>query len=415
MSDGKNLMNSVQTQLLYCLAAYRLGSTPARLVPDLSAEDWVQLRQLAGMHKMAPMVFDALRQAPGFCGGDQEMIRAWKRDTMLQAAGQAMRSARIVQITAAMQKAGIRYAVLKGLVCRELYSSPDLRLSGDEDVLIDPADRTRSHEILAQCGCTMFMGDEDVTHWQDPSSGLHIELHSRLLSREDPEEDRLNSSMMEQLNHTVPAATAGGPVQTFAPTWHFVFLVCHALKHFLTGGVGIRTLCDIISFAERYQEEIDVPAAEKMLQGISGRVFLDQIFAIGEQWLGFDPAACGWQYSRTPDPEELLLDCLDAGIYGQSSMSRKHSAELVLQAKETGSKRTHLGSALFPPRKNLVRRYPELERWPVLLPVCWVRRIVTYGKEVGRSQGGNSPLESMAMGRQRTEMMAKYGIINRKK
>lgn len=404
-------MDSVEKQLLYCLEAYRLGRPAAKVVPGLGAEDWHRLRMLAGTHKMGPMVFETLWSTQGFCGTDKGLAAAWRRDTMLQAAGQTMCSSRIVAITAALEEAGVPYALLKGLVCRELYTRPDLRPSGDEDVLIRPADRQKCQEVLQQCGLQMVMGDENVTHWRDSLSGLHIELHSRLLSGAHPEEEELNARMMQQLDHTVTVPVSGGTVQSLAPTWHFVFLVCHALKHFLTGGVGVRTLCDVVSFAEHYKDEIDVPTVEKMLEGIHGRVFLDQILAMGQIWLSFDPAAAGWTYSGRPDPDSMIEDCLDAGVYGQSSMSRKHSAELVLQATDSGSTHVRLGSVLFPARKDMLRRYPELERWPVLLPVCWCRRLGTYAGEVLRSKGdGNSPLESVTMGRKRARMMQKYGI-----
>ena len=404
-------MNSIQEQLLYCLAAYRQGGQQAKTAP-LAAGDWAQLRHLASLHKMGPMVYETLRTVPGFCAGDPAQMAAWKRDTLVQAAGQAMRSGRMIQIGAALQEAGLRYALLKGLICRELYAQPDLRTSGDEDVLIDPADRPRCHQVLQNCGLVLAMDGDTVTHWQDPATGLHIELHSQLLDRDDPAQARLNDAMMQQLDHTVAAPVSGGTVQTFAPTWHFVFLVCHALKHFLAGGVGVRTLCDIVSFAQQYQGQIDIPAAAEWLESILGRVFLDQIFAVGQRWLGFDPQAAGWCYSALPDPGDLLEDCLEAGIYGQSSMSRRHSAELVLHARSTGKTRVGLRSALFPARKSLLRRYPELERWPVLLPVCWCRRLVTYAGEVLHSGSrGNSPLESVALGQKRAEMMQKYGIL----
>ena len=44
----------------------------------------------------------------------------------------------------------------------------------------------------------------------------------------------------------------GRQVLTLPPTAHFLFLIAHAMKHFITGGFGVRTLSDILSFGERY-------------------------------------------------------------------------------------------------------------------------------------------------------------------
>lgn len=408
-------MNSIEQQLLYCLAAYRLGKDTAELVPGLTAEQWTELQKLASLHKMGPMVFETLWRCPEFCGGDAQMIRSWKRDTLLKAAAQAMQSRRITEVSAGFSEHGIPHALLKGIICRDLYTRPDLRPSGDEDLLIFPEDQPRSRALLEQMGLRFMQGDDTVTHWQDPASGLHIELHTRLFSTGQKAEEKLNRILMDQLHHTVTASVTDGQVQTFSPTWHFIFLICHALKHFLTGGVGVRTLCDVVSYAEHYQKEIDFPAAECALESIRGRVFLDQIFAIGQRWLGFDPAGAGWTYARPPEPEEMLLDCLEAGIYGQSSMSRKHSAGLVLQAAEENAPRPSLRASLFPRREAMLRRYPELEQHPALLPICWVRRLGTYAKEIRHGGRENSPLESVSLGKKRTEMMVKYGILPKSK
>lgn len=411
-------MDAVQRQLLLCLAAYRLGCPQAEHVPGLSGENWINLKQLAAVHKLAPVVFDTLWKTPGFCDGDQRAAAQWKQETMLQAAGQAARSLRIVELLEKFRQQEIPYALVKGLLCRELYRHPDLRLSGDEDILVCPADRERCHLILNENGLQLMenIGGDDVTHWQDAATGLHIELHVRLFASGRREEEQLNRIYEQQLSRTVTAVVSGGEVQTFHPTYHFAFLVCHALKHFLAGGVGVRTLCDVLSFAEHYRAEIDRDRVEQLLKLVRGRIFLDQIFGMGQQWLGFDPAGAGWSYTVQPDPKALLLDCLDAGVYGQSSMSRKHSAGIVLEAAVGETSRLKLRGSLFPSRTHMTGRYPVLERWPVLLPVCWFHRLGSYALEVSRSQGAdNSPMASVALGKKRMEMMVKYGVLPQSK
>lgn len=38
-----------------------------------------------------------------------------------------------------------------------------------------------------------------------------------------------------------------------------------------------------------------------------------------------------------------------------------------------------LWTALFPPRKHLMRRYPWLERLPLLMPLAWLHRLIFRG------------------------------------
>ena len=407
-------MDQIQRQLLLCLRAFRLGEDAAETTESFSPEDWRRLYSLAAAHKISPVVYETLWSVPGFCGGDPALAAAWKRDAITQAAGQTARTQKLLELTGALDAAGVRYAVLKGAVCRQLYRKPDLRPSGDEDIFVPLEERSRCGEIFTHCGLAASAPDEEdcVDHWQDPCTGLHIELHTKLFSSGWPAETVLNPYFSEQLLHSAPTAVEENMVLTLKPTAHFLFLVSHAMKHFIMGGFGVRTLSDILSFAERYQESIDRNAVWGLLEQIHGTVFFEHLLSIGQAWLAFDPSPWGRLLPDPSDSDELLNDMLDAGIYGQTSMDRKHSAALALRAVRTGQTETSLRAALFPPASQLKGRYPILRRAPALLPAVWLHRMGCYGLEVLRSRGkGNSPRETVSLGTKRTEMMVRYGIL----
>ena len=112
--------------------------------------------------------------------------------------------------------------------------------------------------------------------------------------------------------------------------------------------------------------------------------------------------------------DHLLEDILDAGVYGNSSMSRKHSANITLEAitLDAQGKKAHasLRSTLFPSRKDLVGRYPYLEKHGYLLPIAWFSRIVTYMKE-SSSREDNKATETIKIGKERVALMKEYKII----
>lgn len=182
-----------------------------------------------------------------------QLAAQWRKDTMIQAASQCVKTQRLLRLTGALELAGIRYVVVKSALCRELYTRPDLRPSGDEDILISPEDFSRCSVVLVQDGLErMTEEDGPVTHWLDRQTGLHIELHTEHFSSKRASDRLLNDCFSQQLSRTFFAPISGGTVQTLEPTYHFLFLVCHAIKHFISGGFGIRTLSDIVTFAERF-------------------------------------------------------------------------------------------------------------------------------------------------------------------
>ena len=408
-------MKDEERQLLYCLTAYRLGQKTAQQVDNFCAMRWTRLYRLAAVHKLGAVVYETLRELPGFCGDQMQLAAQWRKETMMQAASQCAKTQRLLRLTEALQFAGIRYAVVKGALCRELYTQPDLRLSGDEDLFIAPEDYSECSVVLVQDGMNRVAEkDGPVTHWLDRQTGLHIELHTEYFASKRASDRLLNDCFSQQLSRTLLAPVSGGIVRTLEPTYHFLFLVCHAIKHFISGGFGIRTLCDIVTFAERFHGQIDRQAVNTWLEKVGGRIFLDQVLSIGQEYLSVNLA--DWPLSKPADPAAMLEDILEAGVYGQSSMSRLHSGALVLRAAEEGKTHTNLIRAAFPPKDELVSRYPILKKKPALLPFVWLCRLSNYGLELIKSpKNDNSLRDSIALGKRRTEMMIQYGIIPRDK
>ena len=407
-------MNKEERQLLCCLRAYRTGEAAAEIIESLSPEEWRRLYELSAAHKLTAVVFEMLHGREDFCSGDPALAGRWKRDAILQAVAQTGRTQKLLELTAALDGAGVRYALVKGAICRQLYHKGDLRPSGDEDLFIPPSERQYCGEVFARHGLRAVSPQEeaDVAHWHDPATGLHLELHTRQFSTGWTAERILNPYFEQQLEHTVTAAVEHTAVQTLQPTAHLLFLIAHTLKHFITGGFGVRTLSDLLSYCERYQEQIDHRTLWDMLERIRGAVFFRQLLQIGQLYLDFDAAPWGGIPSDPSDGNELLGDMLAAGIYGQTSMDRRHSGALALQTAQGRRTAPSLRGALFPPASQLKGRYPILRKAPVLLPVMWLHRMGHYGLELLRADGTeNSPWTTLSQGKQRTEMMVKYGIL----
>lgn len=132
---------------------------------------------------MVAMVYETLGRNPEFCWEDSALKARWRQSTLLQMSAQAVKTRRILEIAQALNHAGIPYAIVKGVVCRQMYAQRDLRPSGDEDMLIRSEDRQKCGELFQSLGFSYMqdMAENDVSHWADSRTGLHIELHLTLL------------------------------------------------------------------------------------------------------------------------------------------------------------------------------------------------------------------------------------------
>ena len=88
-------------------------------------------------------------------------------------------------------------------------------------------------------------------------------------------------------------------------------------------------------YAEAYGAEIDWDYLLEKCRGIHADVFAASLFDIGKKELNFNPEkACypeSWAEIEA-DGGDMLEDLIDGGVFGDSSMSRKHSSNITLQA-----------------------------------------------------------------------------------
>ena len=107
----------------------------------------------------------------------------------------------------------------------------------------------------------------------------------------------------------------------------------------------------------------------------------------------------------------LLEDVFSGGVFGGESLSRKHSANITLNAVEAEQegKKPSVLSAIFPGRKSMEGRYPWLKNHPGLLPLAWGKRIAGYAAQP--KDEDNDPAQSLRIGRERVELLRKLNVI----
>ena len=394
-------MEPVQRYFLSLLSCALSGEVPPE--EDLSPEEWDALFSLARQQKLLPLIFESLCRTQA--GKALPRFPALKREVISQVMLQARKTALLHRVLTALTGAGLHPLVVKGAVCRSLYPQPDHRPSSDEDLLILPEETGKCHEILTALGLFTEAdpgSDDYEIPYHQQNGPLYIELHRQLFPPESEAYGSLNRFFSDAHLRSV---TIDG-IPTLEPTDHLFYLICHAFKHFLHSGFGLRQVCDILLFAGSF--EIDWDILLENCRRIRADRFAAAIFRIGQRHLGFDTPLPRFDSIRV-DEMPMLLDLLDAGIYGGATLSRRHSSNITLEAaKAAGKKKTPLGASLFPSAKKLEGRYPWLKDKPWLLPAAWASRIGSYLKE---SRSGNSSAEALKIGKERVELLKYYGIL----
>lgn len=334
---------------------------------------------------------------------------------------QALKTESFLCLMESLNRQGVYPVTVKGIICRNLYPKPDCRISGDEDILIPKEQFHKCHQVLTESGLKVADENQDTEKEYEVSytarkGTLYIELHKSLFPPESNAYGDFNRFFEQADEHCVKIETEGRKVRTLGHTDHFFYLICHAFKHFLHSGFGIRQVCDIILYASRYGSEIDWNRVLKQCREIHGEYFTAALFQIGEKYLDFHADSAGipkkWQAMKV-DETMMLEDLLSAGIYGYGSKSRMHSSNITLNTAADqwhGRHSSNILKALFPSAGEMEKKYSYLRKHKWLLPVAWITRICRYCRET-ITRSDQTATEALQIGKHRVKLMKTYRII----
>lgn len=387
---------------------------------DITKNDWYALFRLADSQSVLPLIYQATYNCPS-AQEHADIMKSYFRVVSEQVAMQVMKTAEFLDVYQRLCKLGVRPLLVKGLICRNLYPLPDYRPSTDEDVFILPEHFELCHKEFMDFGMKLLKEDEDieevyeVSYWKDPML-LYIELHKSLFPVESDAYGDFNRFFEGVHEHAIQETIQGVPVFTLNYTEHLFYLICHAFKHFLGSGFGMRQVCDITLFANHYGKEIDWELVLDQCKEIGAETLVATLFRIGEKYLTFNPEkACYPESFRelAVDEDDLLNDMFEGGVLGNSDLSRIHSSNITLNAVTANKKgkesKGMVLKTIFPSRKYLVKWYKYLDKYPFLLPVAWVSRIFRYLGETDKRH--NDPGKAVQIGTQRVELLRKYGVL----
>ncbi len=407
-------MRSLRTGERLLLQALSRAIRGERLTLEehLAAADWEDLRKLTVQHRLLPLLAEALYPGSALSEIPGEWARlsdAARKRTIAQAA----RTAEFLDLMDELAARGLEPVVMKGVVCRCLYPQPEQRVSSDEDLLIPREELPAYHTALLACGLRLLDphmdldAAEEITY-TDPDRDLCLELHVKPFPGSDTMWGDINACFENVSGRSVSVEIYRRHLRTMEPTDHLLYLLCHAYKHLIYSGVGIRQICDLCLLGQRCVTEIDWISLRRNCEELGIETLAAAMFQIGQRWLEI-PAPAAFSDLK-PDEMPLLEDCLSGGLYGAEDLDRVHSRAFTLdsiRAEREGRQAHGTVRALFPSSNSLAGRYPYLRKRPWLLPAAWVQRACRY---LIREKA--DPGKSVRIGRERVALLRQYGLLH---
>lgn len=344
---------SENAEFTYLLSLLRglLRQEPAQELPEGCSFPGVL--RLAELHSVAGMAYYAVEglkvQPQGECAVEWRQIRD---KALVKDLTQEME---LEIIGGALSDAGIRYLPLKGSVIKLLYPQRDMRTMSDIDMLIDEENAARCRDILKGLGytCEHFGYDIHDVYYKPPV--MNVEIHRALFGEEGQEFQQVFNDAWRLCEND------GRFRYKFSDDAFFAYVLAHAIKHLEEGGTGIRTVMDLWVCLNS-DMNIDRERALELLEPSGKREQAALLVELSEVWFGE-----GRHSEATRKLEEYILG---SGTYGTVE-------NFAVNGIERSGRVGYALRLIFPTFTHMKQHYPVLKKAPVLLPGCWLVRLVT--------------------------------------
>ena len=377
----------------------------------LHQPDWPALVKFARTQSLTALFYVGACQYDEFASWDAAEYQKLQLETIVDVAAQAQRTQRFLALYQELIAAGLRPIVLKGILCRNLYGElADYRPSCDEDLYIPPTQMAKADEVLKQNGWRMTSHPESLDHpeklqvigYEDSAGILPLEIHPTWSGTGSPQQAKEKARFAGADERAITVEIEGVPLLSLNATDHYLYLYLHLVKHFEIAGVGLRQILDLAQFQRALAGQIDWRQIRKDIQALSSPGLYADVMALAQR-LGFKVDGM----FRQVEPDRLLEDCLEGGVFGSARPGHGRGAILSIAARyPSGTSRAQ--RLLFPSVAQLQDGRPWLVGRPWLLPVAWAQRA---GRLLFDSKWSRITLGSLKEARLRLKLLRQYGLL----
>ncbi len=339
-------------------------------VPEAMTDaEWKNLLRIAKMHGVRPTLYSEVCEENRLPEALQAEVHTAATQTVLQQYRLLFLSNYLTKLLAEHK---ISSVILKGVTIGAYYPVPELRKSGDVDLLLlNPEELEKVKQIFLQAGLRIKEEQAALHHVSFSTlEGIEVELHTMLAEPFDNEKTNKElQKLLAELEGCVVTENVMGIELPVLPGAYYAFeLLIHMLQHFLRSGFGLRLLCDWVMF---WQKPLPLEEHQKYLElvermGLKG--FSDMVTLSCIRFLGLQESLVEWMdLSGEYQVDAFMREILDAEEFGKSNNNRM----VVLRG-------TRFSDYVREFHHQMRLNYPKAGKCFVFWPFLWVATLVRF-------------------------------------
>lgn len=233
-------MNATE-YFIYLLACHLNGEQPK----GEKRLDWQHIYNLAEKNNLTAVIAYEIKSLPADCR-PVGTLGAWFNECYENTVHSYRPNLQsLANFISVLKDERIAHIPFKGVVLRNYYPFPELRVGSDMDVIVKPADYISAIEALKKRG----FADKNI---ESNSATLHyekdvFELHTELES----------INIQSKIYFATPfddISDSSGYTYKLKPAYHLLYAVSHIAHHLQVGGASIKMVMDIDVLIRRYPE-----------------------------------------------------------------------------------------------------------------------------------------------------------------
>ena len=206
----------------------------------------------------------------------------------------------LAKITTALNAEGIPSVLLKGQGLAQNYLIPESRICGDIDLYVGEENIDRACEVIAGLTDEPQEPEEGLTggdkHKEIKIDGVVVEVHKKAISTCSPRQARLqriwtNTNLNLHFHDgTLPSIDFNHvPVKVPNADFNAVFILYHAAHHMIQGGIGLRQICDWVTYLSKHYSKINQTELKVALRRFNMVPVWKEFGRFAVNVLGLDP------------------------------------------------------------------------------------------------------------------------------
>ncbi len=330
---------------------------------------WEKVFEIAENHRVLPLLYDLLIQEEDLTKELRQRLQKNANQTVLQQYRLLFLSKSLVEI---LEQETIKCAILKGVTIGEYFPVPELRKSGDIDLLLlEPKELDKAKEVLLRNGFLIKEEQLALHHLTfTTEEGIDIEMHTMLAEPFDNE--KMNAYLRNTLEvcktGVSPKSVLGVELPVLSKAYFGFELLLHMLQHFLRSGFGLKLLCDWVVFWEDTATKEEQEVYLRLVTETGIKNFSDIVTLTCIQYLGMDAKKVKWmEYAEDYSVEAFLKEILIAEEFGKSDVHR------MVVMRGTG---VHDYVREF--HHQMCLNFPKAGKCFLLWPILWIVTFVRF-------------------------------------